>query len=63
MTRDPRRLPDYLGYILQAVQRIRRYTEQVDEAAFLQSEMVQDAVIRNFEVIGEELAGDNRIEP
>lgn len=53
MTRDPRRLPDYLGHILQAIERIRRYTDHTDEAAFLQGEMLQDAVIRNLEVIGE----------
>jgi len=53
MTRDPLRLPDYLGHILQAIERIQRYTADLDEVGFLQSEMAQDAVIRNFEVIGE----------
>ena len=53
MSRDPQRLPDYLGHILQAIERIQRYTDDMDEVGFLQNEMAQDAVIRNFEVIGE----------
>jgi uncharacterized protein with HEPN domain len=47
------RLRDYLGHILQAITRIDRYTADMTEAAFLRNELVQDAVIRNFEVIGE----------
>jgi uncharacterized protein with HEPN domain len=53
MTRHPQRLPDYLGHIVQAIDRISRYTAQMDERSFLQDELVQDAVIRNLEVIGE----------
>lgn len=53
MSRGAQRLPDYLGHILQAIERIERYTDDVDEVGFMQNEMVQDAVIRNFEVIGE----------
>jgi len=44
---------DYLGHILQAIERIQRYTADLDEAAFLHSELVQDAVIRNIEIVGE----------
>lgn len=53
MTRDPSRLPDYLGHVRQAIDRIQRYTDGMDEAAFRGSPLVQDAVIRNFEIIGE----------
>ena len=53
MSRDAQRLPDYLGHILQAIERIQRYTDDMDELGFVQNEMAQDAVIRNFEVIGE----------
>ncbi len=53
MSRDKQRLPDYMGHILEAIERIERYTEDLDEVAFLQNEMAQDAVIRNFEIIGE----------
>ncbi|PKO34664.1 MAG: hypothetical protein CVU34_06010 [Betaproteobacteria bacterium HGW-Betaproteobacteria-7] len=47
------RVPDYLGHILTAIERIDRYTADMDEVAFLNSELVQDAVIRNIEIIGE----------
>jgi uncharacterized protein with HEPN domain len=53
MSRDPQRLADYLAHIVQAIERIGRYTADLDEVAFLESEIVQDAVIRNFEIIGE----------
>ena len=53
MSRDQQRLADYLGHILQAIERIERYTEDLGEVAFLEDEMAQDAVIRNFEIIGE----------
>jgi uncharacterized protein with HEPN domain len=53
MSRDLQRLVDYLAHILQAIERIDRYCEDLSELEFLQHELVQDAVIRNFEVIGE----------
>lgn len=49
----PQRLPDYLAHILEAIERIERYTEDMDEVGFLGNPMAQDAVIRNFEIIGE----------
>lgn len=39
--------------ILEAIDRINRYTEGMTEVRFRESEMVQDALIRNFTVIGE----------
>jgi uncharacterized protein with HEPN domain len=53
MTRDQQRLTDYLAHILEAIERIEAYVSDMDELAFLRSKLVQDAVIRNFEVIGE----------
>ena len=53
MSRDLQRLPDYLAHILEAIERIDRYTEEMDELAFLDNQMAQDAVVRNFEIIGE----------
>ncbi len=53
MSRDPQRLADYLQHILEAIERIGRYTDDMDEAAFLANQLVQDAVIRNLEIIGE----------
>jgi uncharacterized protein with HEPN domain len=47
------RVPDYLGHILKAIERIKEYVSDVDEMAFLSSKLVQDAVIRNIEIIGE----------
>jgi uncharacterized protein with HEPN domain len=49
MTRDPR---VYLAQILERAERIERYVGKGEEA-FQQDTMIQDAVIRNFEVIGE----------
>ncbi len=53
MTRDQQRLADYLAQILEAIERIDRYTGHLDEPAFMNNQLVQDAVIRNFEIIGE----------
>lgn len=53
MSRDERRLRDYLQHILQAIERIQHYTVDIDEIGFLANAMVQDAVIRNFEIVGE----------
>ena len=50
---DVPRLQDYLGHMLEAIGRIETYTAGLTESAFLASKLVQDAVIRNFEVIGE----------
>jgi len=47
------RLADYLGHMLQAISRIMTYVEDMDEAVFTQDHLTQDAVIRNFEIIGE----------
>jgi uncharacterized protein with HEPN domain len=53
MTRDPQRLSDYLAHILEAIERIEEYVSDMDEMTFLASTLVPDAVIRNFEIIGE----------
>ena len=53
MSQEPHQLVDYINHILAAIERIQRYCANADEVVFLQDEMLQDAVIRNFEVIGE----------
>jgi uncharacterized protein with HEPN domain len=53
MTRDAQRLTDYLSHIIEAIERIEEYVLDMDEISFLNNKLVQDAVIRNFEVIGE----------
>ena len=57
------RLPDYLQHIIEAIERIQRYTEEMDELGFAQNQMVQDAVIRNFEIIGEASRNIERSNP
>ncbi len=47
------RVGDYLLHILEAIDRIGEYTSNLDEAGFIQSRLVQDAVVRNIEIIGE----------
>jgi uncharacterized protein with HEPN domain len=42
----------YLAHILECAQKIERYTE-AGEKEFYSDTMLQDAVIRNFEIIGE----------
>lgn len=47
------RAKDYLNHIIDAIERIETYTSEFDENDFLNDELVQDAVIRNLEVVGE----------
>lgn len=47
------RIPDYLEHILEAIERIDRYLADTNEVAFLNDQKTQDAVVRNFEIIGE----------
>lgn len=56
------RVPDYLGHMLAAIERIDRHTAGINEATFLTSELIQDAVIRNLEVIGEAANNIQRVD-
>jgi uncharacterized protein with HEPN domain len=47
--KDPR---VYLAHILECAQKIQRYTKG-GQKSFLEETMTQDAVIRNFEIMGE----------
>jgi len=49
VTKDPR---VYLAHILECIQRVERFTNE-GRSRFFQDVMVQDAVLWNFEVIGE----------
>ncbi len=42
----------YLGHMLDAIDRIQTYTAEGRDA-FMADTMIQDAVVRNFEIIGE----------
>lgn len=50
MKRDPRL---YLDDILEAIAAIAEYTEGVNQEAFLRNRLLQDAVVRRIEIIGE----------
>ncbi|SFT90250.1 Uncharacterized conserved protein, contains HEPN domain [Algoriphagus locisalis] len=43
----------YLEHISACIQKIEEYTKEFNEESFLQNSLIQDAVIRNFEIIGE----------
>ena len=47
------RVADYIGHMIAAAQRILDYTKGLTRGEFLANTLVQDGVIRNFEVIGE----------
>ena len=43
----------YIGHIKTCIEKIQLFTAGFTEAEFLANPLVQDAVIRNFEIIGE----------
>ena len=43
----------YLLHIADSCEKILRYLQDMDQLDFTNNEMVQDAVLRNFEIIGE----------
>ena len=43
----------YIDHIKDSLNKILEFTKGMDEKAFLNNELVKDAVTRNFEVIGE----------
>ncbi len=53
MSRDEGRLANYLAPILEAIERIGRYTQDMADLAFLENQLVQDAGVRNLQIIGE----------
>jgi uncharacterized protein with HEPN domain len=57
------RVPEYRGHILEAIERIEAYVANMDGRTFLASKLVQDAVIRNIEVIGEASNKIQRVDP
>jgi uncharacterized protein with HEPN domain len=53
MSNKALRVPDYIEHMLAAIRRIRRYCESRSFADFHSDEQLQDAVVRNIEIIGE----------
>jgi len=43
----------YLKDISESIQKIMGYTQEIDYEEFIENSMVFDAVVRNFEIIGE----------
>ena len=43
----------YLAHIVDALEQISTYTNGMDDEAFRANRLVQDAVIRQFEIVGE----------
>lgn len=43
----------YIEHIDASISKIKEYTNGIDEAGFLANSLIQDAVIRNLEIIGE----------
>jgi hypothetical protein len=44
---------DYLEHIQEAMAKIARYVQGVEESGFMADDLLQDGVIRNIEIIGE----------
>ena len=60
----PERVEDYLKHIAEAIERATRYLQPVpDLAAFEKNTQVQDAIVRNIEVIGEAVNNIQRAAP
>jgi uncharacterized protein with HEPN domain len=53
MTRHALRARDYLGHMLDAISQIQLYTRNKTATHFSCDRLLQDAVIRNFEILGE----------
>jgi uncharacterized protein with HEPN domain len=53
VTHAPSRDHTYLGHMLAAIERISRYVGRKSRATFLRNALLQDAVIRNIEIVGE----------
>ncbi len=52
--KHPQRVDDYLEHIAQAIERATAYLQPLrDLEALIQNSQVQDAVVRNIEIIGE----------
>ena len=53
MKKEHLRLPDYLHHIIQAIERVNAYIKGIEKEDWLKNTLIQDAVIRNIEIIGE----------
>lgn len=63
MSREDLRIADYLGHMLEAIRRIDEYTSTVNYEDFIRGKIIQDAVLRNIEIIGEAARNIERAAP
>ena len=47
------RAVDYIDHMLDAISQIRNYTADLGETRFFNTRLLQDAVVRNIEILGE----------
>ena len=47
----------YIEHILESIEHILSFNKELDQQGFLENKMVQDATIRNLEIIGEATKG------
>ena len=43
----------FLNHILDAIKKIEKYIQDIDEESFIKNDLVQDGAIRQIEIIGE----------
>ncbi len=43
----------YIEHILESINKIEKYTDSISVHEFVENTLIQDAVVRNFEIIGE----------
>lgn len=63
MNGDDPRLVDFLDHMLEAIRRMRVYTQDLTAAEFSHNTLVQDGVIRNIEILGEAARNIERAYP
>jgi len=62
--RHPERVEDYLAHIAEAITRATSYVQPLSNiATFENNPQIQDAVVRNIEIIGEAVSHINRMAP
>jgi uncharacterized protein with HEPN domain len=54
---------DFLRHMLEASERIKRYTHELTKQKFLEDELIQDAVLRNISIFGEAVSNIRREYP
>jgi len=43
----------YLEHIIECINKIKKYSDNLSKKEFIDNEVIQDAIIRNIEIIGE----------